>query len=104
MTTGSISGSGVNAPGIGKVALQAARAPAPANTPDEASIVRADKKGRIVKVSPVAPPKAFNAGSVFERSSSLLRPTLDGEVKMAFARPDIKGKEIEIASAFYVRQ
>ena len=38
-------------------------------TPDEDRIVRADKKGRIVKVSPVAPPKAFNAGSMFKRTS-----------------------------------
>ena len=45
--------------------------------PDEDRIIRADKKGRIVKVAPVAPPKAFNAGSIFERTRMLLRPAID---------------------------
>ena len=98
--TGSISGSGVEMPGIGKVALLAKGAKH-AGSSDEARINRADKRDRVVKVVPVAPPKAFNAGSVFRRSSSLLRPTLDGDLKMAFARPDIAGKEIEIAAAFH---
>jgi spore germination cell wall hydrolase CwlJ-like protein len=98
--TGSISGSGVEMPGLGKVAFRSKQGEA-ASTPDEARVNRADKQGRVVNVSPVAPPKAFNAGSIFERTSFLLRTTLDGDPKMAFAKPDISGKEIEIAAAFH---
>ena len=102
-TTGSLSGSGVRLPGIGAVSFRGKGGKANA-TPDEDRIVRADKKGRIVQVSPVAPPKNFNAGSIFERTSSLMRPSMDGELKMAFAKPQIKGKEIQIASAFHARE
>ena len=102
VTTGSISGSGVTAAGIGTVAF---RGKGSANhTPDEERVLRSEKKGRIMKIAPVAPPKAFNAGSVVERTSMLLRPSFDAEIKMAFAKPDIKGKEIAIATAFYVKE
>lgn len=103
IVTGAISGAGVNAPGIGKVAFRG-KSGAASDTPDEERVTRSEKKGRIVKVAPVAPPKAFSAGSVLQRSSSLMLPTFDGELKMAFAKPTIKGKEIEIATAFYVKQ
>ncbi len=53
---------------------------------DESRVNRAEKRDRVVTVVPVAPPKAFNAGSVFQRSSSLLRPSIDGDLKMAFVR------------------
>ena len=80
----------------------AARAAWASATPDEDRVVRADKKGRIIQVSPVAPPKNFNAGSIFQRTSSLLRPSMDSGLKMAFAKPEIKGKEIQIAAAFHI--
>ncbi len=102
ISTGSISGSGVSAPGIGAVALRG-KAGAAA-TPDEARINRGDKQGRIVNVAPVAPPKYFNAGSILERTSMMLRPAMGPELKMAFAKTDIKGKEVEIATAFYVKK
>jgi spore germination cell wall hydrolase CwlJ-like protein len=102
VTTGSISGAGVSAAGIGTVAF---RGKAAANKiPDEQRINRGDKMGRIVKVAPVQPPKSFNAGSVFERTSSLLKPHLDSELKMAFVKPEIKGREIQIAAAFHVKR
>lgn len=101
-TTGSISGSGVRLPGIGAVSFRG-KGSAASTTPDEDRVVRADKGGRIIQVSPVAPPKNFNAGSIFERTSSLLRPSMDSGLKMAFAKPEIKGKEIEIAAAFHTR-
>jgi spore germination cell wall hydrolase CwlJ-like protein len=101
--TGSISGAGVSAPGVGKIAFKS-KSGASGDTPDEERVTRAEKKGRIVKVAPVAPPKAFSAGSVLQRSSSLMEPLFDGGLKMAFAKPTIKGKEIEIATAFYVKQ
>src|SRR5690606_11785979 len=65
-TTGSISGGGLNTAGLGSVAFRGKGAAS--ETPDETRINRADKRGRIVNVAPVAPPKLFNAGSVFERT------------------------------------
>ena len=100
MKTASISGSGIAAPGIGKVSL---RAKGVNPVPDEDRIARSGKKGRIVQIAPVAPPKTFDAGSIFKRTSLLVGPR-KGEVKMAFAMPDIRGKEVEIATAFYMRQ
>lgn len=100
VTTGSLSGSGVRLPGVGKVSFRG-KGNVAGVTPDEDRIMRADKKGRIIQVSPVAPPKNFNAGSIFERTSSLLRPSMDSGLKLAFAKPGIKGKEIQIAQAFH---
>ncbi|ESZ34923.1 MULTISPECIES: cell wall hydrolase [unclassified Mesorhizobium] len=100
VTTGSLSGSGVRLPGVGKVSFRG-KGNVAGITPDEDRIMRADKKGRIIQVSPVAPPKNFNAGSIFQRTSSLLRPSMDSGLKLAFAKPGIKGKEIQIAQAFH---
>jgi spore germination cell wall hydrolase CwlJ-like protein len=100
--TGSISGSGVRLPGVGAVSFRG-KGSAASTAPDEDRVMRADKKGRIIQVSPVAPPRNFNAGSIFERSSSLLRPSMDSGLRMAFAKPEIKGKEIQIAAAFHAR-
>ena len=102
-TTGSISGSGVKLPGVGAVAFRG-KGNAAGATPDEDRVVRADKKGRLVQVSPVAPPKNFSAGSIFERTSSLLRPSMDSDLKLTFAKPGIKGKEVQIAQAFHIRE
>ncbi len=75
LSTGSISGAGVSAPGIGTIAF-AAKKGAANTVPDEERINRKEKQGRLVGVTKVAPPKAFSAGSVLQRTSSLLRPTL----------------------------
>jgi spore germination cell wall hydrolase CwlJ-like protein len=103
LPTGSISGAGVAAPGIGDVSFRAKNGSA-GDTPDEERISRSDKKDRLINVAPVAPPKAFNAGSVLDRTSFLLQPAAGRGPAMTFVKPDIKGKEIEIATAFYVRQ
>ncbi|MCO5060218.1 MAG: cell wall hydrolase [Rhizobiaceae bacterium] len=103
ITTGTISGAGLDAPGIGAVAFMDKNG-VPSQTPDEARVNRQEKQGRVVQVTPVAPPKKFNAGSVFERSSSLLDPGADREMAMAFVDPDIKGKEVAIAAAFHAKQ
>jgi spore germination cell wall hydrolase CwlJ-like protein len=100
VTTASISGAGITAPGIGQVAFLSKDGVANA-VPDESRINRRDKAARVVRVVPVAPPKAFNAGTVLERQSSLIDPPLQDEMKMAFAKPAIKGKEIRIAEAFH---
>ncbi|WP_027055745.1 cell wall hydrolase [Mesorhizobium erdmanii] len=101
--TGSISGSGIHLAGVGNVSFRGKGGKVSA-TPDEDRVVRADKKGRIVQVSPVAPPKNFNAGSIFQRTSSLMRPSMDGGLKMAFAKPQLKGKQIQIAAEFHARE
>jgi spore germination cell wall hydrolase CwlJ-like protein len=101
-TTGSVSGSGLTAPGLGAVALRG-KAEA-SDTPDEARVNRADKRGRVAHVVPVAPPKSFNAGSVFQRTSMIDMPEGEPDMAMAFVEPAIKGKEIEIAAAFHVRE
>ncbi|TWG63104.1 MULTISPECIES: cell wall hydrolase [unclassified Aminobacter] len=100
--TGSISGAGLNAPGVGKVAFRGKTEVA--DTPDEDRINREEKRSRVVHVAPVAPPKFFNAGSIFERTSLLLTPTQEPEIKMTFVVPEIAGKEVQIASAFHVRE
>ena len=97
--TASMAGAGIAAPGIGKVSLHAIFANP---VPDEERIVRADKKGRLVHVAPVAPPKTFDAGSMFKRTSLLVGPKRD-EVRMVFAMPEIRGREVEIAKAFYLK-
>ncbi|MDP3896223.1 MAG: cell wall hydrolase [Mesorhizobium sp.] len=102
LTTGSISGSGVQAPGIGAVSFRG-KSGEISDLPDEAR-VSGGKQGRILKISPVAPPKAFNAGSVFERQSMIMRPALGDGYEMSFVKSKIKGKEIQIASAFYVHE
>ncbi|MCX7305020.1 MAG: cell wall hydrolase [Hyphomicrobiales bacterium] len=100
MTTGSISGAGIDAPGIGTVSLRAKTANP---VPDEDRIARADKRGRIVQLAPVKPPKTFEAGSMFKRTSLLVGPRA-GDVRMAFSVSDIRGREVEIATAFYMKK
>ena len=97
----SVSGGGFVAPGLGAVALTGGGKAA--DTPDEARVNRAGKRGRLVNVVPAAPPKSFNAGSVFQRTSMLRAPRGEPETAMVFVEPDIKGKEIEIAAAFHLR-
>lgn len=100
---GAMSGAGVTASGIGEVAFRVKNHSSPAS-PDETRVNREDKKGRVVESLPMAPPKLFNAGSIFERTGALLRTGPMGETSMAFAKPDIKGKEVQIASAFHLRK
>lgn len=100
--TGSIASAGFET-AEGKVVVTPEKALTP-ETPDEERINRAEKTGRIVSVTPVAPPKDFSAGSVLERHSSLLREAEDEPVRMAFKAPEIAGKEIQIATAFYKRE
>ena len=99
---GAMSGAGMTVPGVGKVAFREKAKRDPLS--DEQRVVRADKKDRLLQVSPVAPPKAFSAGSVFDRTSSLMRPAFDMHEKLVFARSPIKGKEIQIAAAFHATE
>lgn len=104
MTTGAVAGgAGVELPG-GVTAALRAEAKGEGGIPDEERVNRRDKKGRIVAVLPVAPPKDFTAGSILERTSFLLSPVVEKGERMTFARPKIKGREIEIATAFYAKK
>lgn len=102
LTTGSVSGAGIKAAGIGAVALRGKGVLDAA--PDEDRVNRSEKRGRVVKIAPIAPPKSFSAGSVLERSSSLIRRNDSSNLKMAFIKPEIMGREFQIATAFHVRK
>lgn len=100
--TGSIAPARVKVAGIGKVGFSGNFTAVDAR-PDEDRVLRSDKRGRIVKISRVAPPKAFTAGSIYRRTSSLLlRPTVAPEVRMTFSRPDSGDAGIRVAQAFHV--
>ena len=68
------------------------------------AIARSLKKGRIVAVEKMQPPKDFTAGSILQRTRLLFQPTFNLKDKSAFVKPKIKGKEIEIAMAFYKKE
>jgi spore germination cell wall hydrolase CwlJ-like protein len=72
-------------------------------TTDEERVTRAGKKGRVIAVEPMQPPKAFTAGSVLQRTSSLLAPVAAAKERVAFAPPPKAAKEIKLAS-FYFRR
>ncbi|QFY59214.1 cell wall hydrolase [Rhizobium grahamii] len=73
------------------------------DTTDEDRVNRQGKKGRVVAVEQVQPPKDFSAGSILQRTR-LLQPNFDIKDKSVFVKPKIKGKEIEIATSFYTKQ
>lgn len=100
LTSSIASGAGVTLPNGDKIAFQG-KIGAPDPRPDSERVTRHLKQGRVIAVAPVQPPKDFSAGTVLERQSSLLRPAADLDTAMAFLKPSIKGKEIEIAKAFY---
>jgi Cell wall hydrolyses involved in spore germination len=72
-------------------------------TPDEDRVTRGAKKGRIVAVEPMLPPRAFSAGSILERHSSLVAPVDEATELTAFAKVDLEDTEVELA-AFYFRK
>ncbi|WP_439273646.1 cell wall hydrolase [Pseudochrobactrum sp. HB0163] len=74
--------------------------------PDENRISRADKQGRLVSVQTRAPARMFNAGSLAGQVSSvsprLLQPVAGKkDIKTAFVKGPIRGKEVEITLAFH---
>ncbi|WP_370853012.1 cell wall hydrolase [Pararhizobium haloflavum] len=100
LTTGTV-GAGVELANGTKVAFRGANDKNSAS-PDEWRVNRPAKKGRVLAITPKAPPKAFSAGSILERTSRLMGPALSDDThRMAFAAPELDGREIEIATAFY---
>lgn len=100
LTSSIASGAGVTLPNGDKIAFQGKIGAADPRT-DAERVTRHLKKGRVIAVAPLQPPKDFSAGSVLERQSSLLRPVPDLRESMAFLKSDIRGKELRIATAFY---
>ena len=72
--TGSALPKGASVNGLGDVAFRQKKG-SKASTPDETRIVKAGKTSRLVKITPVAAPKGFSAGSVLERHS-MFQPLL----------------------------
>ncbi|MEH7879937.1 cell wall hydrolase [Rhizobium laguerreae] len=104
MVTGSISaGAGMVLPDGRKVAFTA-KNKGHEDTPDEDRVNRGTKKGRVVAVEKMQPPKDFSAGSILERTKMLFTPSFDLKDRSAFVKPKIQGKEIEIATSFYKTQ
>ncbi len=104
MVTGSISaGAGMVLPDGRKVAFTA-KDKGHEDTPDEDRVNRSTKKGRVVAVEKMQPPKDFSAGSILERTRMLFTPSFDLKDRSAFVKPKIQGKEIEIATSFYKKQ
>ncbi|MGO7978889.1 cell wall hydrolase [Rhizobium johnstonii] len=110
MVTGSIAaGAGMVLPDGRKVAFNAkdkgtAKDRGHEDTPDEDRVNRSTKKGRVVAVERMQPPKDFSAGSILERTKMLFTPSFDLKDRSAFVKPKIQGKEIEIATSFYKTQ
>ncbi|CAD7053177.1 cell wall hydrolase [Pseudorhizobium endolithicum] len=93
---------GMTLPNGGKVAF-AGGAAEPEASPDEDRVNRKAKKGRIVAVVPMQPPKAFSAGSVLQRTSALRLPLETEEELATFAKPGKAAAQIELAE-FYFRK
>lgn len=101
ITTGStLAGSGIVLSNGDKIAFRSEK-PGKETSSDEDRVNRAKKGGRVTTVVPVAPPKNFSAGSVLHESNLLSRPQEAPETEMAFAKPSIQGKEVQIATAFH---
>ncbi|RWX77149.1 cell wall hydrolase [Neorhizobium lilium] len=96
------SDAGVALPDGRKLALSGEDKPQD-GTPDEDRVTRTNKKGRIVAVERMQPPKAFSAGSVLQRSSALTAPAEQREDMTAFVKAGQDEQPVELA-AFYFRK
>ena len=105
ITTGAVKagGMGIMLPDGRRVAVSDGNKGSDART-DEERINRKDKRNRIVAVERMQPPKDFSAGSVLNRTSSLFAPLFDSKETTVFKTTRIRGKEIEIATAFYKKK
>lgn len=93
---------GLQLPNGEKIALTGEAKPDD-GTPDEDRVNRHDKKGRVVAVEPMLPPRAFSAGSILQRSSALTKPAQLDEEFASFVKPDRDEGPIELAE-FYFRK
>ncbi|UJW76243.1 cell wall hydrolase [Rhizobium sp. SL42] len=72
--------------------------------PDEMRVTRDLKKGRVIAVEQMLPPRAFSAGSILKRTSSLLDPRDRATERTAFAREKTETKPVELASFYFKRK
>jgi spore germination cell wall hydrolase CwlJ-like protein len=94
-------GAGLVLPDGRRIAFDGGKAD-PDALPDEMRVTRDLKKGRVVAVEPMLPPRAFSAGSILQRTSFLLDPKVNAPA--AFAPEDRKAKPVELASFYFKRQ
>lgn len=94
-------GTGLVLPDGRRIAFDGGKAD-PDALPDEMRVTRDLKKGRVVAVEPMLPPRAFSAGSILQRTSFLLDPKVNAPA--AFAREDRKTKPVELASFYFKRE
>ncbi|MBA4799316.1 MAG: cell wall hydrolase [Rhizobiales bacterium] len=94
-------GAGLILPDGRRIAFDGGKADADA-LPDEMRVTRDQKKGRVVAVEPMLPPRAFSAGSILQRTSSLMDPHL--KAPSAFAPDEEKAKPVELASFYFKRE
>jgi hypothetical protein len=102
LTSSTASGAGVTLPNGDKIAFQG-KIGAPDPRPDAERVTRHLKKGRVIAVAPVQPAQGFFRR---QRARAPVEPVASGcrsaMTAMAFLKPSIiRGKEIEIATAFY---
>lgn len=69
--------------------------------PDELRVTRDLKKGRVVVVQPMLPPRAFSAGSILQRTSFMLAP--ETAAPAAFVKNEAKSGQVELASFYFKR-
>ncbi|MBX9467608.1 MAG: cell wall hydrolase [Rhizobium sp.] len=94
-------GAGLILPDGRRIAFDGGKAD-PDSIPDEMRVTRDQKKGRVVAVEQMLPPRAFSAGSILQRSSSLMEPAL--KTPSIFAREGDKAKPVELASFYFKRE
>jgi spore germination cell wall hydrolase CwlJ-like protein len=94
-------GTGLILPDGRRIAFDGGKAD-PGSLPDEMRVTRDQKKGRVVAVEPMLPPRAFSAGSILQRTSSLMAPEL--KTPSVFAREEDKAKPVELASFYFKRE
>lgn len=104
INTGSIrSDAGLALPDGRKIAFRGAEK-STGGTPDEDRVTRGLKKGRVVAVTPVSPPRHFSAGSILDRTSFLRRPVTKMSRELAFVKLRNTGDEIQLAETFFKKK
>lgn len=68
-------------------------------TTDEDRVNRRDKKGRVVTVEPMLPPREFTAGQLLQRTSQVMPSDRSAREQTAFVKA--KDKDIQLASFFF---
>jgi len=81
------------------VAFSPDQKPVP-STPDEDRVTRNLKKGRLIAIDRIVPPKDFTAGSILDRRASLYGPAFSPQTTTVFAMPKLSQRQVEVAFSF----